>query len=102
MIVVGSTLAGRFELRRRIGGAVMVVASFAGNAKHPAWYSNLVANADVAFQIRARKHRGRARTATAEERRALWPGIVEAAPMYADYQRVTEREIPVVILEPGR
>lgn len=82
--------------------AFLVVGSFAGNAKHPAWYTNLVANPEVAFQIRARKYRGQARTADADERRAMWPGIVESAPMYADYQRVTDREIPIVILEARR
>jgi deazaflavin-dependent oxidoreductase (nitroreductase family) len=82
------------------GDAFVVVASFAGNPKHPAWYQNLVATPDVAVQIKRRKIRGRARTANADERRTLWPAVTASAPMYADYQRVTGREIPLVILEP--
>ena len=81
------------------GGILAVVASFAGNAKHPAWYTNLVANPDVEVQVQRRRFRARAATATGEQRPALFAAIVARAPMYAEYQRMTEREIPVVLLE---
>jgi deazaflavin-dependent oxidoreductase (nitroreductase family) len=77
---------------------VMVVASFAGNPNNPAWYENLAANPDVEVQIGPRRFRARATTASADERAALWPRIVVEAQMYADYQKLTTRVIPVVIL----
>jgi deazaflavin-dependent oxidoreductase (nitroreductase family) len=77
---------------------VMVVASFAGGPKNPAWYENLAANPDVVVQIRARRYPARAVTATPDERAHLWPRIVTTSPNYADYARVAPREIPVVIL----
>lgn len=78
-----------------------VVASYAGNPKNPAWYDNLVANPDVEVQVKARRFRAVAKAATSEERPAAWAKIVEETPMYGDYQRVTDREIPVVILRPA-
>jgi deazaflavin-dependent oxidoreductase (nitroreductase family) len=77
-----------------------VVASFAGNPNHPAWYENLVADPDVEVQVEARRFQAVAKAAGPEERPALWARIVASAPMYADYQRVTQREIPVVVLRP--
>jgi deazaflavin-dependent oxidoreductase (nitroreductase family) len=75
-----------------------VAASFAGNPKNPAWYENLVADPDVEVQVKARRFRAVAKPADAAERPALWAAIVAAVPMYADYQKVTQREIPVVVL----
>jgi len=79
-------------------GGWAVVASFAGNAKNPAWYENLVATPAVKLQIRSRRVDAHARPAGPDERPAIWEAIVAVAPMYADYQRKTEREIPVVLL----
>jgi deazaflavin-dependent oxidoreductase (nitroreductase family) len=82
---------------------VVVVASFAGNPKNPAWYENLAANPDVEVQIKARRFRAVASAAGPDERPAIWARVVAAGPMYADYQKVTPREIPVVVLrERGR
>jgi deazaflavin-dependent oxidoreductase (nitroreductase family) len=80
------------------GDAVIVVASFAANPKNPDWYQNLVAEPEVGVQIGFRRHRTRAEVASEEARREIWPWIVARAPMYADYQRITERTIPLVIL----
>jgi deazaflavin-dependent oxidoreductase (nitroreductase family) len=80
---------------------VAVVASFAGNPKHPAWYENLVANSKVDVQIKARRFRAVATPVGPGERPAVWSSIVAAAPMYADYQAITPREIPVVVLREG-
>lgn len=82
------------------GDRVVVVASQGGLPQHPQWYRNLQAHPDVTVQVRSDVRRMRARTASAEERAALWPRLVE---LYADfdrYQSWTEREIPVVICEP--
>jgi deazaflavin-dependent oxidoreductase (nitroreductase family) len=77
-----------------------VVASYAGNPKNPAWFDNLVAAPEVEVQVGSRRFRALATPAGPEERPAVWSGITAASPMYADYQRVTHREIPVVVLRP--
>ena len=76
----------------------MVVASFAGSPKNPAWYENLRANPDVEVQVKARRFRAEAKPAGPDERPALWARIVASASQYADYQKLTAREIPVVVL----
>lgn len=82
----------------RCGEAVFVVASFAGSERHPAWYTNLKANPNVTFQIKARAQCGVARTAVGPERAALWSELLATAPFYSDYQAVTAREIPIVVV----
>lgn len=82
------------------GDRMVVIASFAGNAKHPAWYLNLVANPDVTVQYRDKVFPARATPARGDERSALWARIISDMPWYEDYQRQTEREIPVVALTP--
>jgi deazaflavin-dependent oxidoreductase (nitroreductase family) len=83
------------------GSTIVVVASRGGDDKHPAWLLNLRENpqVDVVFQGR-RKQRMRARLATSEERTRLWSLVTADHPHYAGYQRRTEREIPLVLLEP--
>ena len=80
-------------------GTLVVVASYGGAPKHPAWYLNLSANPEVEVQIGRNVERRRARTADAEERSRLWPRLVAMYGSYASYQTRTTREIPVVILE---
>lgn len=77
-----------------------VVASKGGAPAHPAWYLNLTAHPEVAVQVGADKFRARARTASGAERSALWKQMAAIFPPYDDYQRRTQREIPVVVLEP--
>jgi deazaflavin-dependent oxidoreductase (nitroreductase family) len=79
---------------------VAVIASNWGQQRHPAWYHNLRAHPDVTVQIGAEHRSVHARVATAEERARLWPRAVELYGSYADYQARTDREIPLVILEP--
>jgi len=79
---------------------VVLVASKGGAREHPIWYKNLVANPDVELTIDERTVKMRARTASSEEKAELWPAIVARYKGYADYQRNTERDIPVVICEP--
>ena len=68
----------------------------------PGWYRNILANPEVEVQVGTAKMKARARTATGAERARLWEKSLEFWPPYADYQRKTEREIPVVVLEPVR
>ena len=65
-----------------------------------AWYLNLTAHPEVEVQVEADRFRASARTATEAERSTLWDQMVGIFTPYADYQKRTEREIPVVILEP--
>ena len=83
----------------RDGDDFVVVASKGGDEDHPSWYLNLVADPHVEVQVLADRFAARARTATPEEKPRLWQAAVERWPAYADYQRKTSREIPVVILE---
>jgi deazaflavin-dependent oxidoreductase (nitroreductase family) len=78
------------------GGSFFVVASKGGAPEHPGWYRNLLADPEVEIQVGTAKMKARARTATGEERARLWQKALEFWPPYADYQRKTEREIPVV------
>lgn len=77
-----------------------VVASKGGAPAHPAWYLNLVDHPEVDVQVGPKKLKARARTARGAERAALWKEMAAIFPPYDDYQRRTEREIPVVVLEP--
>jgi proline iminopeptidase len=77
-----------------------VIASKGGAPQHPGWYRNILANPDVEVQVGTTKMQARARTAAGEERARLWEKALEFWPPYADYQRKTEREIPVVVLDP--
>lgn len=79
---------------------VVLVASFGGEPRHPAWYLNLREAPDVEIEFLGERREMRARTATADEKAELWPAIVAAYKGYAQYQKRTDRDIPVVILEP--
>lgn len=82
------------------GPNLVVVASKGGHPRHPAWLHNLRANPETTVQVGSERRLVRARVATAEERWRLWPRAVKVYRGYADYQRRTGREIPLVILEP--
>jgi deazaflavin-dependent oxidoreductase (nitroreductase family) len=82
------------------GDNLVTVASKGGSAKHPLWYRNLRAHPDVEVQIGAGKRKLRARVASAEEKDRLWPRLTTLYPDYDDYQARTDRDIPVVVLEP--
>jgi deazaflavin-dependent oxidoreductase (nitroreductase family) len=79
-----------------------VVASKGGAPQHPGWYRNLLADPVVEVQVGTKKMKAQARTATGAERTRLWDEALKFWPPYADYQSKTEREIPVVVLDPVR
>lgn len=81
-------------------GSYIVVASKGGAPEHPGWYRNLVANPDVEVQVGTEKLKAKARTAAGDERARLWEKALKFWPPYADYQKKTERQIPVVVLDP--
>jgi deazaflavin-dependent oxidoreductase (nitroreductase family) len=83
------------------GPRIVLVASQGGLPKHPVWFLNLEASGDVSFETRETGVRAyRARRASAQEKTALWPRLCEVYPDYASYQARTDRDIPVVVLEP--
>jgi deazaflavin-dependent oxidoreductase (nitroreductase family) len=83
------------------GERVIIVASQGGLPKDPLWYKNLQANPDCQVQIKRRKINMKARTASPEEREAIWPKLVAHYLDFASYATWTDRVIPVVILEPA-
>jgi deazaflavin-dependent oxidoreductase (nitroreductase family) len=81
-------------------GRFVIVASKGGAPKHPAWYLNLVATPEVEFQVGDKKYRGLAGAAQGAERERLFAMMAQIFPPYLAYKARTEREIPVVLLEP--
>jgi deazaflavin-dependent oxidoreductase (nitroreductase family) len=83
------------------GDSFLIVASKGGSDEPPAWYLNLSEDPEVEVQVKADRFQARARTAGAEEKPELWRTMVAEWPSYDEYQRKTDREIPVVVLERG-
>lgn len=82
------------------GRNFVIVASNGGSQKHPVWWLNLKANPEARVRVGDRTLRIRTEEAEGEEKRRLWARLVEMYRPYEDYQRKTEREIPVGILRP--
>ena len=83
------------------GEMIVIVASRGGDDHHPAWYLNLRDHPDVEVAYAGKPKRAmRARVANAEERAALWPKVTAEYKGYAGYQTKTDREIPLVLLDP--
>jgi len=83
----------------RDGDRYLIVGSMGGAPKHPQWYKNLVAQPEVQLQVGAERFAARARTATPDEKPALWKTMTGIFPSYDEYQGKTTRDIPVIILE---
>ncbi len=81
-------------------GRYLAVASRGGAPEHPKWYGNLIANPDIELQDGTTTVPMRARELEGQVRYEWWVRAVEAFPPYADYQVKTQRQIPVLILEP--
>jgi deazaflavin-dependent oxidoreductase (nitroreductase family) len=82
-------------------GCYAAVASLGGAPKNPVWYYNIAADPHVELQDGTIRQDMTAREVTGDERAQWWERAVAAFPDYADYQRKTEREIPVFVLEPA-
>jgi len=84
---------------REHDGDYLVVASKGGAPEPPAWFVNLEADPTATVQVWGERFGVRARVATPEEKPELWKIMTEHWPAYDEYQRKTERPIPVVVLE---
>lgn len=82
-------------------GVYAVVASLGGAPKHPVWYYNVLADPHVDLQDGPVRRDFVAREVTGEEKATWWERAVAAYPPYEDYQKKTDREIPVFVLEPA-
>jgi deazaflavin-dependent oxidoreductase (nitroreductase family) len=83
------------------GERTVLVASQGGMPRNPLWYDNLVAHPEVAFRTSRGQRRYRAHTVDCAEKAALWPRLVAIYRDYDGYQKRTDRDIPVVALEPA-
>jgi deazaflavin-dependent oxidoreductase (nitroreductase family) len=79
---------------------VIVVASQGGSPRSPVWTNNLIANPDIVVQYKSRKMNLRARRVDEAEKAEVWPICVEHYHEYEDYQKRTDRNIPVFVCEP--
>ena len=84
-----------------MGESLVLIASYGGDDREPQWCQNIRANGDVEVTVEGRTRRMKAHVASADERSELWPRVVSAAAFYADYQKKTAREIPVVVFDPA-
>lgn len=89
-----------YYLADGFGQNMVLVASDGGALKHPLWWLNLQVNPEATVEVRGRKLRVVAREADPEERKRLWPLLVEMYSGYEAYQKKTERQIPIVLLRP--
>jgi len=83
----------------RDGSSYVLVASFGGNDKNPAWLYNVSANPAVEVQLGCRKFRARAKVCEDGERARIWSEITRLFPRYLEYQKKTARTIPLVMLD---
>ena len=82
------------------GDNELLVASQGGLDKHPVWYHNIVANPDIDILFAGKLRKMKARQASDEEKRDLWPVLLKMYPDFDQYQARTDRNIPVFICEP--
>ncbi len=81
-------------------GSAYVVAASSGRDRHPAWFFNLRSHPQVQVRIKNWQTTAVAEIADPERRKVLWEQLVRASPMFARYEKLTQREIPMVLLHP--
>jgi len=106
-VIVVTTIGAKSGKLRKIPlmrveseGRYAIVASLGGAPRHPVWYYNVKANPHVELQDGSLKQDMIAREVTGDEKSKWWEIAVDAYPDYADYQKRTDRQIPVFVLEP--
>jgi deazaflavin-dependent oxidoreductase (nitroreductase family) len=88
---------GRFDWP----GGYVVVASNSGQPSHPAWYFNLKNNPKVTVQVLDKVMPATAEVLAGQERAQAWQHVITTSPLYANYEKQTSREIPLVLLRPN-
>lgn len=86
----------------RDGMNVILIGSNGGGPRNPGWFYNVRAHPEVRIWIGAEQQHALARVAPQDERDLLWPKVLEVTDVFTEYQRRTDRQIPLVILEPAR
>jgi deazaflavin-dependent oxidoreductase (nitroreductase family) len=86
----------------RDGESYIVVASYAGEDRDPAWWKNLKAQPEAEIAVGGRRTKVHARESDGAERERLWTRLVATDPAYAEYQQRTRRRLSVVVLDPAR
>ena len=81
------------------GNRIVLIASFAGAPKNPAWFVNLVANPVATVELGSERFQARATVTSGEERQRLYRNQAAQMAIFDDYQKKTTRQIPVVVLE---
>jgi deazaflavin-dependent oxidoreductase (nitroreductase family) len=82
----------------RDGNTLVVIASYGGAPHNPPWYHNLVANPVITVEVDAEKFKAKANVTSGKERQRLFDQMAKLMPFFADYQKKTAREIPVLTL----
>ena len=80
-----------------LGNDYIIVASQGGAKINPIWYYNLIENPEIEMQVFSDKFKMIAKQLSKDEKNELWPTIINAYPGYDNYQKSTDREIPVFI-----
>ncbi|GHO88449.1 nitroreductase family deazaflavin-dependent oxidoreductase [Dictyobacter formicarum] len=81
------------------GDRILAVASKGGNPKHPEWYLNILAHPEVTVEVGTEKFNTTAKVLTGAEREKAFARAADVFPPYAEYQKKTSREIPIIALE---
>ena len=84
-----------------LGDSHIIIASKGGAPVHPSWFENLISNPECHIQVGEKSVNVRARIIPdGEEREKIWDQMVEIYSPYTDYKKATDRQIPVVVLDP--
>lgn len=82
----------------RDGDDYLIVASKGGAPEHPLWYLSVQENPEVHLRVLGERFTARAETLSPQEKARVWPHLLDVYAPYADYQKKTDRDIPVVRL----
>lgn len=82
-----------------IGGEIVICASKGGADHHPNWYLNIIDSDSIDVQIATQAYRASWREPQGEERQKIWNFFIDCHPFYADYQKSTERVLPLVMIK---
>ncbi|HEV2460329.1 MAG TPA: nitroreductase/quinone reductase family protein, partial [Ktedonobacterales bacterium] len=76
----------------------VLTASNGGRPRRPGWFFNVRSNPQVSIEVHGTRRRAVAEVAGPEQRAALWAKLLEIAPFYADYEKRTQRQLPMVLV----